>query len=420
MLSERLDAFTQCALLAFVDPAPVDAGLDEKLRLAMVIDVLDVDRDGRVVGPPGRRLSHDARTAPGGKRDIALSEDRDRYPGALAQACQRPAAAVQAKQDAAIPGAHGGRDRDRVGAPIDGGEHGDRPGGPLGERLELRVLAVAEEGQFTRAATRVSVAQPAVSAQIRRLERELGEPLFHRDQRRVRLSIAGEALLPHARAALDAAQRGRDTIASLRGVLHGRLRIGVSGPVDHRFAETLGDFHRAHPAVEISVTQQHNEPLLEAVANGDMDAAVVGVGAQSLPPQVGARVVAVEPLVLAVRRDHPLSSRRTVTLAQLGEQPMITLVRGSGLRTLLENACRDAGFVPWITAEAGELGSLVELAVEGLGAAVLPSSAADGADLAVLKITRPRLRRRTALAWNETVTSPAGQAFLALADRRFN
>jgi DNA-binding transcriptional LysR family regulator len=290
--------------------------------------------------------------------------------------------------------------------------------------MDLRQLsyfvAVAEEGQFTRAAIRVSVAQPAVSAQIRRLEHELGEALFHRDPRAVRLTGAGEALLPHARAALAAAERGRDTIASLRGVLHGRVRIGVSGPVDHRLAETLGDFHRAHPAAEISVTQQHNEPLLEAVADGDVDVAIVGLGAQPLPPRVRTRVVATEPLVLAVRRGHPLSSRRTVTLAQLREQAMITLVRGSGLRTVLENACRDAGFVPNIEAEAGELASLVELAAEGLGVAVVPRSAVEGADLAVLKIARPRLQRRTALAWNETVTSPAGRAFLALANRRFD
>lgn len=290
--------------------------------------------------------------------------------------------------------------------------------------MDLRQLsyfvAVAEEGQFTRAAARVSVAQPAVSAQIRRLERELGEPLFHRDQRQVRPTAAGEALLPHARAALAAADRGRDTIASLRGVLHGRLRVGIAGPVDHRLAEALGDFHRAHPAVEIAVTEGHNEPVLGAVANGDFDAAVVGIGAQPLPPQVRARVVTTEPLVLAVRRGDPLSRRRTVTLAQLREQPMITLVRGSGLRTVLENASREAGFIPQISAEAGDLDSLVQLAAEGLGVAVLPSSATDGADVAVLKITRPSMRRRTALAWNEAATSPAGQAFLDLANRRFD
>jgi DNA-binding transcriptional LysR family regulator len=289
--------------------------------------------------------------------------------------------------------------------------------------MDLRQLsyfvAVAEEGQFTRAAARVSVAQPAVSAQIRRLERELGETLFHRDRRAVSLTAAGQELLPHARGALAAAERGRETIASLRGKLHGRLRIGVAGPVDHRFAEALGDFHRAHPAVEISVTQEHNEPLLEALAGGGFDAAIVGVGAQPLPTQIRTRVVATEPLVLAVRRGDSLGRRSTVGLAQLREQPMITLVRGSGLRTVLENACRDLGFIPRITAEAGELGSLVALAAEGLGAAVLPLSAAEGADVEVLKIARPRLLRRTALAWNKAVTSPAGHAFLALASQRF-
>jgi DNA-binding transcriptional LysR family regulator len=281
-------------------------------------------------------------------------------------------------------------------------------------------VAVAEEGQFTRAANRVSVAQPAVSAQIRRLERELGEVLFHRDRRVVTLTAAGEALLPHARAALAAAERGRDTIASLRGLLQGRLRIGVAGPVDHRLAETLGDFHRAHPAIEIELTNQHNEPLLTAIADGDIDAAVVGVGAQPLPRGLRALVVAVEPLVLCVRRDDPVGRRKTITLAELRERPMISLPPGSGLRTVLENACRDAGFSPQVTAEASELGSLVALASEGLGVAVVPRSAVGEADVAVARITRPRLQRRTALAWNPASISPAGRAFLGHADKRFS
>jgi DNA-binding transcriptional LysR family regulator len=281
-------------------------------------------------------------------------------------------------------------------------------------------VAVAEEGQFTRAAARVSVAQPAVSAQIRRLEAELGEPLFHRDQRAVRLTAAGEALLPHARAALAAADRGRDTIASLRGMLHGRLEVGVAGPVDDRLAEALGEFHRVHPAVEIALSQHQNEPLIEAVDRGEVDVAIVGLGAQRMPPGVRTREVATEPLVVAVRNGDPLSSRKTVTLAQLRERAMISLVRGSGLRTVLENACREAGIAPRITAETSDLASLVELAAEGIGVAVLPQSATDGADVTVLKLTRPRLRRRTALAWNETANSPAGRAFLALATQRFD
>jgi DNA-binding transcriptional LysR family regulator len=289
--------------------------------------------------------------------------------------------------------------------------------------MELRQLtyfiAVAEEGQFTRAAGRLLVAQPAVSAQVRRLERELGEVLFHRDGRSVRLTDAGEALLPHARAALAAAERGRDAIASLRDVLRGRLRIGVAGPVDRRLGQALGDFHRAHPGVEVLLTIQNNEPLLEAVANGHMDVGIVGVGVQPVPRQVRTRVIASESLVLAVSRDHPLARKRSTTLAQFRDQPFVTLVHGSGHRAVFDKTFGDAGFLPRIAAEAGELSSLIELAAEGLGAAIVPRSAANGANVAVLEITRPRLQRHTALAWNEAVVSPAARAFLAIADRRF-
>ena len=290
--------------------------------------------------------------------------------------------------------------------------------------MDLRQLsyfvAVAEDGQFTRAANRVSVAQPAVSAQIRRLERELGATLFHRDRRAVTLTIAGEALLPHARAALDAAQRGRDSIASLRGLLHGRLTIGVAGPVDDRLARALGDFHRAHPAIEITLANHHNEPLLAAVADGDVDIGVVGIGAQPTPRGIRTRVVSVEPLVAGIALGHPLAGRKTIGVGDLRDVPLVTLTRGSGLRTVLENAFRAAGFSPRIAAEAGDLDDVVALAAEGLGIAVLPRSALDGDGLAIVRITRPRLERRTALAWSPAGMSPAARAFLTLADERFS
>jgi DNA-binding transcriptional LysR family regulator len=288
--------------------------------------------------------------------------------------------------------------------------------------MELRHLsyfvAVAEEGQVTRAAARLSVAQPAVSAQLRRLERELGEPLFHRDQRGVRLTTAGEALMPHARAALAAAERGRDAIAALRGLVQGSLRVGVVRPVDARFAAALGAFHRAHPAIRIAVVERHNEPLLEALAGGEVDVALIGTPRRP-PPPIRTKVIASEPLALGVRRDHPLAARKTVALSALRDERMITLTRDSGLRTVLENACREAGFSPRIAVEAGELGGLAELAAEGLGVAVAPRSAFERADVAVVRLVRPALQRRTALAWNPAVTPPAGRAFVAEVERRF-
>ena len=145
---------------------------------------------------------------------------------------------------------------------------------------------------------------------------------------------------------MASAERGRDAIASLRGVLRGRLRIGVAGPVDQRLGQALGDFHRAHPGVEVLLTSQNNEPLLEAVANGHMDVGVVGVGVQPLPAQVDTRVIAIEPLVLAVSDHHPLAGCRTVTLAQLRDEPFVTVVHGSGHRAAFEKAFADAGVLP--------------------------------------------------------------------------
>ena len=104
--------------------------------------------------------------------------------------------------------------------------------------MELRQLAyfvaVAEEAHFTRAAERLRIAQPAVSQQIRRLEAELGERVFLRDRRSVTLTPAGEALLPHARAALAQVEHGRESVAALRGLITGPLAVGLVHPLPGR------------------------------------------------------------------------------------------------------------------------------------------------------------------------------------------
>ena len=106
----------------------------------MVVDGVDVDGDRRVVGRRGHRLLEDAGPAPGGQCDVALREDCERYVRLLAQPRQGPAIAPKAEQDAAILRALGRGHGDRVGADIDGAEYGDRPRGPVGQRLAARVL----------------------------------------------------------------------------------------------------------------------------------------------------------------------------------------------------------------------------------------------------------------------------------------
>ena len=291
--------------------------------------------------------------------------------------------------------------------------------------MELRQLAyfvaVAEERNFTRAAQRIPIAQPAISQQIHRLESELSEKLFVRDRRGTRLTPAGEALLPHARATLASAEHAREAVAALSGLLTGRLAFGFVQPLpDRRLAGLLGAFHRQHPGIELRLIEDETDALLAALATGELDAALIGLGRYDrLPPEVGSRLVAREPVVVAVHPGHPLSGRGSIALQALREAPMVTLTSSSKQRSNLEAACRAAGFTPRIVAETSDLSVTIELIRQQIGVAVLPQSALDGAaTVTQLSLTRPNLDRRILLVWRPSNSPPAARAFLTLAQHR--
>ncbi|MFF8784965.1 LysR family transcriptional regulator [Streptomyces sp. NPDC015125] len=295
--------------------------------------------------------------------------------------------------------------------------------------MELRQLqyfvAVVEEAGFTRAAARLHVAQPGVSAQIRQLERELGQPLLDRSGRSVTTTEVGRTVLTHARAALAAVEEIRQTVDDFSGLLRGRVRVGlVSGAGTRRFdlASLLADFHDAHPQVEISLAEATSERMLAALQAGALDIALIGLADEQPPAGISCQVVVDAPLVAGVAPDDPLlaerADRSSVPLAALRERPLISLPRGTGLRGVLERACTQAGFRPRIAFEASVLQVLARLAARGLGVAVipaLPTDEASAAGLRMLEITGPGLRGRVALAWR--TEGPAGPAARALLGR---
>ncbi|MET9886166.1 LysR substrate-binding domain-containing protein [Streptomyces sp. NPDC006430] len=285
-------------------------------------------------------------------------------------------------------------------------------------------VTVAEEANFTRAAARLHLAQPGLSAQIRQLEKELGHPLLDRSGRSVTLTEVGEAVLPYARAAIAAVAAVRQTVDEFTGLLRGHVTIGfVSGAAAHEFdlASVLADFHDDHPQVEITLTEDTSERMLAALRRGELDIAVIGLAHEEPPPGISFQVVIDEPLVVAVAPDDPAltpAGRTTIALAELRDRPLISLPRGTGLRTVLDRACARAGFQPRIAFEAAAPLFLTQLAARGLGVAVVPALQTDVAStfgLRTLHITHPRLRGRIALAWRtESSASPAAKAFLRL------
>ena len=158
-------------------------------------------------------------------------------------------------------------------------------------------VAVAEEGNFTRAAERLHVAQPGVSAQVRRLERELGQELLDRSGRTVRLTDVGAAALPHARAALAAVQGVREAVDELAGLVRGQVAIGAvtsAGPVG--LPDLLAGFHERYPAVEITLSEANSDTMLAALREGRLDLAVVGL-ATDPPAGIATQVLIDEPFL---------------------------------------------------------------------------------------------------------------------------
>jgi DNA-binding transcriptional LysR family regulator len=279
--------------------------------------------------------------------------------------------------------------------------------------MELRqlayVVAVAEEASFTRAAAREHVAQPGVSAQVRRLEAELGEPLFHRGPATVTLTAAGRAVLPFARAALAGAAGVRAAIDELTGLLRGHVAIGVVPSVTGWLVDALAAFHGDHPGVAIALVEDTSDALLDAVRSGRLDVALAGL-AGAAPAALQTAIVTDEELVAAVHPDHRLGGRGAITVRALRDEPLIALPRGTGGRTALEDGFAAAGLSPRVAFEAGDPRVLMDLARRALGVAILPASAPE--DLHVLRIS-PRMRSRLELVWRAGVApSPAAGALL--------
>jgi DNA-binding transcriptional LysR family regulator len=292
------------------------------------------------------------------------------------------------------------------------------PGGPM-ELRQLRYFqAVARERSFTRAADRLHIAQPGISHQIRQLEAELGATLFDRTAKPVQLTPAGRALLPHAEGALDAADAGRDALDRLRGVVSGRVRLGTIPGIPHiDLAGLLAAFHAQHPHVEMTLREEHPVPLLEHLRHDDYDAAIVGLSQPEPPDGLNGQAISAEQLVLVVAPDHRLGHLRWAPVTQLRDEPLVTLTRGSALRTHVENACDAAGFPARVALETSDINLLGELVARGLGVTVVPRAMAEAAaarhPLRIVGIRPAITQRHTVLVWNEDRPhSTAVEAFL--------
>lgn len=286
--------------------------------------------------------------------------------------------------------------------------------------MELRqleyFLAVAEHANFTRAAEALHVAQPWVSAQVRRLERELGNELFDRSSRVLRLTEFGKTLLPLAGAALGTVGEIRSAADAVAGVLAGQLSIGTVPHSLPLLAEALAVFRKAHPAVAVTLTEARSDQLATAVLERQLHMAVMGWVAPP-PPQLREQIVAKENIVALVHRDDPLAARDSVALAELRNRALISHPQGCEIRETLDQACLATGFTPRIVFETSSADMMRHLVAHDLGVAVTPKLAPDQlGGLRQIDLSDRTMSGQLSLIWRGKGATPEVVAFAACVD----
>ena len=271
--------------------------------------------------------------------------------------------------------------------------------------MELRQLeyfvAVAEEANFTRAAERVHISQSGVSAQVRRLEQELGAELIDRSARTATLTPAGAAALEHARGVIAAVSAVQQAVDEVTGLLRGRLVIAmVTACTVRPLFDALSAFHATHPGVELSLLEDASDRLIELVRSGQADLALTGVAA--MPAGLEGFPVISERLVAAVAADHPLARRKRVTLADIADHPVICMPKGTGLRTVFDRGCAARGARPDIALQASAPSAVADLAARGLGVAILTASMVESHALRPLAITDLDAPALLVVVWRAT------------------
>ncbi|MFI7408971.1 LysR family transcriptional regulator [Streptomyces sp. NPDC049627] len=264
-------------------------------------------------------------------------------------------------------------------------------------------LTVAEELHFTRAAERLYVSQPALSKQVRALERQLGVELFRREPRGVTLTEAGAALLPHARRVLDAWSQGAAALEAARVAARGTLVVGMStSPGRGGLLPAIRSrFTAAHPDTVLRLRQVSWEDPTAGLADGDADVAFVWL------PLPGAdryawTVVAREPRLVALPDAHPLASRPEIDFSDLLDEPFLALPASAGpLRDYWLALEERGGRPPHIGAEIASTEETYESLVAGLGICLVATGNAPLITLGGV-VTRPvrgLSPSRYALAW---------------------
>ncbi len=231
-------------------------------------------------------------------------------------------------------------------------------------------VQVAAHRSFSRAAEVLQLTQPSITARIQSLEREVGEELFERGGRGVRLTDAGLAFLPYAERILQTLLEGRDAVDEVRNVQLGSLRLGSALTIStYVLPKILHVFRQRYPGVDVVIRTGRSEQVLSMLLGDEVQ---VGLVRSLSQPEVETVHLYDDKIVLVAYPQHPFAETRTTTVEDAASQPIILFDRGSSYYGLIHNFFRQAGVVPNVAMELDSLEATKRMVEEGLGIALVP------------------------------------------------
>ncbi|VXD07671.1 LysR family transcriptional regulator [Enterobacterales bacterium 8AC] len=276
-------------------------------------------------------------------------------------------------------------------------------------------LVLADELHFGRAASRLAISQPPLSVSIRQLEETIGARLFERSHQKVRLTAAGEALVPAAQALID---RMNSTMHQVRDVdqgVTGHLRIGFVGALLYQgLPRLLQQFQQSRAGLQLNMLELNTKDQLTELAHGSLD--VGFVHASRLPEGVSSLLFSSEELVACLPQQHPLAGNAALNLRDLRDERFIVFSRQVSpyYYDRIQSLCFSAGIDPDIRCEARHWLSVLSLVAQGFGVALVPASlrSAAMAGVSFIALEEVALLSQAYCIWQTDDQRPILSAFL--------
>ncbi|MCL2192200.1 MAG: LysR family transcriptional regulator [Treponema sp.] len=274
--------------------------------------------------------------------------------------------------------------------------------------LQLRYFkTLAEFEHMTKAANALHIVQPALSRMLRNLERELGLLLFEREGKNIRLNENGKILLYHTNNILNEIKEAESVLADRKGNIERQVKLSMYAATS-LMPDIIRSFKKSNPDISIKISQS-------GTSSEDHCDIMIDSGMQP-PDRHNCMVLLQEEIILAVPVSHPLGSRKSVRLVEVAQAPFISLHKGSGLRTVTDAYCLEAGFQPKTVLESDSPHTLRDLIALGVGLCFVPKLTWAGMDygseVSLVDIEEPNCARYIYMMWSENRYIPSAAKLL--------